>query len=194
MLFQQKVSIFSAILFLVFFALPGLLFAQTGSTTGSSEVQNFSEQGGFIGSGRPSAFVGVHEIYNTSSRTSSSARLTTTTRPRTTATSMPAQRQTRMTAGVGQLGSQSNQNIRSATSLGFNGPTSPMQRSLPVIETNLARIQGIQDSQVAFVNSPTGTTAVLTGTVSSAWERRVAQQLLLLEPGINRVENRLDVR
>jgi osmotically-inducible protein OsmY len=39
-----------------------------------------------------------------------------------------------------------------------------------------------------------GAVVVLTGTVASERERRVAKQLLLLEPGINRVDNRLEIR
>ncbi|MCL2006275.1 MAG: BON domain-containing protein [Planctomycetaceae bacterium] len=196
--FQQKNICRQFVAFLLFVALPGSLFAQAANeTTVATEVQNLSAQGGFIGSGRPDAFVGVHEVYNrtsSASRTASTARLTTTTRPRAAATSSIATRQSGMLAGTGQLGTQNNQTVRSATALGFDRATFPMQRLLPIIETNLARIQGIQDGQVSFTNSPTGTTAVLTGTVSSERERRVAQQLLLLEPGINRVENRLDIR
>ena len=197
--FQQNICR-PLVAFLLFFALPGSLFAQTGTgteTTMTADIQNLSALGGFIGSGRPDAFVGVHEVYNrtsNASRTASTSRLTTTTRPRTNITSSVAARTSGGMVGMGQQGTQSNQVVRSATSLGFDGTTFPAQRLLPIIETNLARIQGMQDGQVSFVNSPTGTTAVLTGTVSSERGRQVAQQLLLLEPGINRVENRLDIR
>jgi len=69
-----------------------------------------------------------------------------------------------------------------------------LQRSIPAMETSLARIQGLRHGQVSLYTTPTGTTAILTGSVASPQDRRTAQHLLLLEPGINRVENQLDVR
>jgi osmotically-inducible protein OsmY len=63
-----------------------------------------------------------------------------------------------------------------------------------MVESHLTRVNGIQNGQVSLTSSSSGTTAVLTGTVASEGERRVAQQLLLLEPGINRVENLLEIR
>jgi len=66
--------------------------------------------------------------------------------------------------------------------------------TIETIESGLNRIQGIQDSQIVFKGSPTGATAVLTGTVASDRERRVAKQLLLLAPGVSRVENLLEIR
>jgi len=188
------------IAFLMFVFAPVALFAQgsgvSGPSTSDFQVENQSEQGGFIGSGRPTAFVGVDEIYNTSSSrssaTRSNSRITTTTRPRTTASA--GQRRLGATAGTYQMGSYSNQSIRSITSLDAEMEVPSAQRSLPMIGAQLTRIRGIEDSQVSFTQSPTGTTAVLTGTVASERERRVAQQLLLLEPGIHRVENRLEIR
>jgi len=189
------------ILLLVFAALPAPLLAQVGGATGgvsaptiATTVESQVEAATFVGGGRPSAFVGTADIFT---RTASSSRTTrtatTTTRPRTMTTAV--QRQTsaasRMTAVSGNLAGQV---IQSATSFDFDLTAPRMQRPLPAIETGLTRIQGIQDGQVALAASPAGTTAVLTGTVASDRARRVAQQLLLLEPGIDRVENLLEVR
>ena len=192
--------------FLVLVIVSGSLFAQsTGGTastgTGSDElalqVENQSEQGGFIGSGRPTGFVGIDEIYNTTSSarrssSSSSARVTTAARPRT-ATSM-AQRQQGAARTYSAFGNIDTQMIRSTTLLDADMAVSRGRQPLTIGEMQLTRIRGIQDCQVSFATSPKGTTAVLTGTVASESERRVAQQLLLLEPGINRVENLLQVR
>jgi hypothetical protein len=201
---------FGIVLFLTLVVLPVSLFAQmssssstassttsTSTNTGTSGgVENISAAGGFIGGGKPDAFVGTAEIYQTSSAPRSASRVsnsrTTTTRPRTTTAAM-AQRRAGMTGGISSLGS-SNQVIRSLTSLDSDMAISPMQRPQPAVNESLARIQGIQDSRVSFSQSPLGTTAVLGGTVSSERERRVAQQLLLLEPGIDRVDNRLEIR
>ncbi|MDR0328399.1 MAG: BON domain-containing protein [Planctomycetaceae bacterium] len=203
--------IFGIISFLVLVFTPATLFAQgsgtsgggtsssSASSTGVSDVQveNQSEQGGFVGSGRPTGFVGIDEIYSTSSsrRTTtarSNSRVTTMTRSRAATSTM--QRRPGTMAGTSLMGSSNNQSIRSVTSLDAGMMVAPVQRPLPMIEAELTRIHGIQDSRVSFTPSPTGTTAVLTGTVASERERRVAQQYLLLEPGIHRVENRLEIR
>jgi len=91
------------------------------------------------------------------------------------------------------LGNTNTQTIRSTTSLDADMVVPHVRQPLKA-EMQLARIRGIRDCQVSFADSPMGTTAVLTGTVASARERRVAEQFLLLEPGVNRVDNLLQVR
>lgn len=189
--------------FFLFVALPASVCAQGGNTstgTGSVSVEsafqgieNVAAQGGFVGNGRPDGFVGTTEIYapGASSRSSSNARLTTPTARRTTVST--AQRQPNRALTTSQLGSN-NQTIRSITSLDADVTSVVAQRSAPMVETYLSRIQGIQDNLIVFESSPTGTTAILTGAVTSDRERRVAQQLLLFEPGITRVDNRLEIR
>lgn len=195
--------------FLLLVAFPASLFAQGGGNTNAGTsgvsvtsefqgVENVAAAGGFIGGGSPSSFVGRDEIYRSgsssrSTRSTNTTRLATTTaRTRTTVASATQRQTTRMT-GISQLGTNS-QTIRSTTSLDSDVNSLSVQRSSPILETQLARLQGIQGSQITFTSSPAGTTAVLTGTVTSNSDRRVAQQLLLLEPGINRVDNRLEVR
>ena len=198
---------FFVIALLVFVVLPGSLFAQGGgggTTAGGATAagEGLSAQGGFIGVGQPIGFVGVHEIYNrtTGASRTSTARQTTAVRPRTTVAATAAQRRPGTMLGGAQFGNLGgNQAIRSTTSpdfapTDFNSGGLSMQRPLPTIEMGLTRIQGMRDSRVSLTDSPTGTKAVLTGSVSSERERRVAQQLLLLEPGINRVENLLEIR
>ena len=189
--------------FLMFVIVSGSLFAQTagetsaaGSADSTFQVENQSELGGFIGSGRPTGFVGTDEIYNTSSTRSTSsrsnARTTTTTRPRTTTSAVRRPQGTARTSSA--LGNTSTQTIRSTTSLDADMAIPRMRRPLTNAEMQLTRIRGIQEGKVSFSDSPMGTTAVLTGTVASERERKVAEQLLLLDPGINRVENLLQVR
>jgi len=213
---EVRMRVLGIVSFLVFFVAPVSLYAQPGGggavgglssiTTGFGDsfegVQNVSELGGFIGGGRPTTgFVGTTEIYNTSSsRGASTARQNTvarTVRPLTTAT---AQRRAAMPATRGTLtGTLNTQAVRSVTSIDANF-ASPSQGIQPqgiqpaAVAAHLNRVPGIQDSQVTFTSSPMGTTAVLTGTVASDTHRRVAQQLLLMEPGINRVENLLEIR
>jgi len=204
--------IFGIVSFLVFFVAATPLFAQqsgTGNTATSSistefggsyeGVQNVSEQaqGTFIGGGRPTTgFVGTTEIYNTSSNRSSSASRTTTTARATTARSVTATaaRRTTTPASRSQAGGANNQTIRSATSMDFDAVTPSRQIQPTMVTTHLNRVPGLQDSRVSFRSSSVGLTAVLTGTVASERERRVAKQLLLMEPGISRVENLLELR
>ena len=204
---------------LIFLVVPGLIFAQQGTATnqgtnanqsmntdfGSSYqgVENVSEQaaqqGNFVGSGRPSSFVGVDEVYNSggaanASRAASSRRQTTTTR---TVRSTAQRRTTTATGGArSNLLGNSNQFVRAVASVDFDVPASSWtpQAVVGPVGSSLKRIQGLQDSQITFQSSPTGTIAVLTGTVASKTERRVAEQRLLLEPGISRVENLLEIR
>jgi hypothetical protein len=206
--------LFAIVLFLVVVASPVSLFAQSGGSDTSSSntsggsisagfgdttVANQSEQGGFIGGGRPVAFVGTTDIYLSSSsaarRSSTTSRTTTATRPRTQMAT--ASRTAGATNRSTQLGNTSNQQlVRALTSLDADLMIPIMSpRPMPTtIGASLARLQGIQDSQITFTSSPTGTTAVLTGTVSSDRERKVAEQFLLLEPGIDRVNNKLEIR
>jgi len=196
------------IAFLLFAAFPALLSAQGGagatgqagsgvtSPTVTTSVDNQVEAAAFVGGGRPDAFVGTTDVFTRTATTSRTTRTVTTTARARTATAT-TQRQagtaSRITAASG---TQAGQTIQSATSLDFDFTLSPssLQRTQPAIATGLTRIQGIQDSQLSLTASPIGTTAVLTGTVSSDRARKVAQQLLLMEPGIQRVENLLEIR
>ena len=198
---EVDMKLFRIVPFLIFVVFSVSLSAQIDNEGVSIEsafqgTDNVAAQDGFVGSGRPDAFVGTTEIYRRSSssaRASSSSRLTTpTARPRAAVST--AQRQIGRLPGASTLGNVNAQAIRSSTSLdsGIVFPT--IQTPISTLETQLTRIQGIQDSQITFTSSPTGATAVLTGTVASDRERRVAQLYLLMEPGINRVENRLEVR
>jgi len=210
--------VFRIVSLLAFFTVPVSVFAQqTGAGTSTAAtssintefgstyqgVANVSEQaatqGSFVGSGRPTGFVGIDEFFvgsSNSSRTSSNPRRqTTTVRPATRSTT---QRQSGMMPSVTRSTSgNANQFVRAVTSIDFDVATLSLQKRRATAETvalSLNRIQGIQNSQVTFKDSPAGTTAVLTGTVVSERDRRVAQQLLLLEPGIDRVENLLEIR
>ena len=197
------ISAINVAVLLVLFALPAASFAQTdtSSTIDTPALENQAERGGFIGSGRPDAFVGVDEIYHSTTRSSGASRQQTQTTRRPAATSSPAQRNTGTMTGMTQTGSGSDQTIRSSTRPELSrvddassNVQATLQRSIPAMETSLARIQGLRHGQVSLYTTPTGTTAILTGSVASPQDRRTAQHLLLLEPGINRVENQLDVR
>ena len=201
--------IFGVVSVFLFLVTPVSLFAQQGGAAGAASsistgfgetyggVQNVSAQGGFVGGGRPTTgFVGTTEIYNTgSSRAASTTRQNTAARTVRPVTATTAARRVATPAMRGtQAGNLNNRAVRAATSIDFDFAMPSREMQPMAIAAHLNRVPGIQDSQVSFTSSPVGTTAVLTGTVTSDRERRVAQQLLLLEPGINRVENLLEIR
>ena len=206
--------VFGVALFFAIVFVPTSLFAQgTGTTAtsstasgsgGESQVENVSaaaaSQGEFVGSGAPSYFVGIDQVFSTSSansqgaRTGSSvSRISTPTRARSA--TMASQRRAGMGIGGALSGNLNTQGIQSV--MAFEGNTAVLaitRQQQAAIEANLTRIRGIQDGQISFIHSPMGTTAIITGMVESEGERRIAKQLLLFEPGINRVENLLEIQ
>jgi len=173
----------------------------TGFGDSYQGVENVSETavGTFIGSGAPSAFVGIDEVYNAgssnASRVASNRRPTTTTR--TTRPITQSRTAARPSATRSNSMGNSNQFVRAVTAIDFDvtpPSLSGLWSTTGSVESGLKRIQGMQDSRVMFKSSPMGTTAVLTGTVASERERKVAQQLLLMEPGVSRVDNLLEIR
>ena len=195
--------------FFTVLVVPVSLFAQGGGTSSASTtsistdfgdsytVENVSEAaiGTFIGGGRSTVgFVGNVEIYNTGSTRSSSStsRTNTATMPRSISSAVQRRPTTAVTRTT-QAG-LNNQSIRSISSIDFDFTVPAQWRQPAMVETDLNRVNGVQDSRITFTSTPLGTTVVLTGTVSSDRQRKVAQQLILLEPGVSRVENLLEIR
>ena len=200
---------------LILVVVPTSLYAQgmgtSSSSSGTSSTSSFSDStpgvenqaqtATFVGGGKPDAFVGTVDIYASffgASRTArstsraSAARATTTSRPRTSATTS---RVAGTTMGLtSQAGGVNSQTVRALTSFDDGFTFSTERAAQPTIESYFARIQGVQDMQLSFTNSLQGATAVVSGAVPTVRERRVVQQMLLLEPGIDRVDNRLEIR
>jgi|GEM_PF-792309 len=85
--------------------------------------------------------------------------------------------------------------IRSAVRVGFNPPTPNSEAVSTELAARLSRIPGLQNApQSANVQvNLEGRTAVLKGTVPTASDRLVLERLLLLEPGVDKVQNELVV-
>ncbi|MDR0521836.1 MAG: hypothetical protein LBH00_08315 [Planctomycetaceae bacterium] len=148
----------------------------------------------FIGAAVPGGFVGTDDV-NASSSTTSSRRQSSTTTARTTSRTTTARRTTAAAGTAGRTASStSGTSVRAATSTDFEFTPVYAAERLTVIQNRLTRIPGIAQGQIALQNSPAGTTAVLTGIVKTEKERKLAKQMLLLEPGIDSVDNRLEVR
>lgn len=85
--------------------------------------------------------------------------------------------------------------IPSSLRLGFNLPSTPPGGGPTQLEARLSRIVASRiNAQPANVQvTVEGRTAVLKGTVPSATDRLVLERLLLLEPGVDKVQNELVV-
>ncbi|MDR1964462.1 MAG: BON domain-containing protein [Planctomycetaceae bacterium] len=178
----------------------------TGMTLETTELPEFSgfrplEPGTFVGVDLDVPFVGTDPQPNrsnssTGSQATQNSRSTTSSSRRTTASRMTS---SRTTAG-GRMGTSTtsgNRTVRAATTTDFDFvPTKPDHR-LVDFKTQLTRLPNLQvipkQIDIQFDNTPTGNIATLSGTVSSERERRVIKQLLLLQPGIDKVENKLAV-
>ncbi len=50
-----------------------------------------------------------------------------------------------------------------------------------------------ENVNIQLKNTPSGTVATVSGNVASEKDKKLLQQLILLEPGIDRVENQLNI-
>jgi hypothetical protein len=115
---------------------------------------------------------------------------------------------TGMNSGLGQFGQQNNRNngagggggqgnnagmntpVRITYSVGFNYPAQSAAGLNQKLSTELSKSRGITAVGPIAVQME-GSTAVLTGTVSTEHDRNLAAQLALLEPGVYQIRNEL---
>jgi hypothetical protein len=174
--------------------------SEFGTTIEAPTLQDFQESTSqtFIGRDSSIPFIGREEQPFSDRQTSS------TTRRTTTSTSSSTRRATssRMTSNRSMSSSRSGLNssgngrtVRAATQAEF--ALSPMEVSQRTTEfqTRITRLPNLhlvpEQIEVNLESTPQGNIATLTGTVASERERKVLKQLLLLEPGIDKVENKL---
>ena len=168
----------------------GLMSGSSGlseSSAPSLGLQTFDEVGNtsLVGVSGNSAFIGVDSYFESGSLGSRRTNTASTSTRRTT-TSMAR----RSSVSRSMMGNRSNTSeIRSSATVAIDGVA--MERT-PQLSTPVAR-QFADKINVTFQNEPSGTTATMTGTVTNEHQSRVARQLLLLEPGIYKVNNELKV-
>ncbi|GHT20793.1 hypothetical protein FACS189419_00580 [Planctomycetales bacterium] len=169
-------------------------------TTDTPEQQALEDNSnrGFIGGGTADGFVGVDEIYDSfAPKNSSNNRSTGTSASRRSTTRRSTSSSTRQ--GANRMGRDANTGtnngnfVRAATKADFDYTPLPANQRISEMQLHLEGVKGLQNESVKIQNTPTGTVAVITGNVSTERERKLAKQLLLLEPGIDKVENNLKV-
>jgi hypothetical protein len=161
-------------------------FGTTIETPTAPEFEQPSNRG-FIGSGKPDGFVGVDEIYeSTSSNSSSSSRQTVTSSRSTSRQSV--RRTTSRTSTAGRTSStSSSRTVRAATTVDFEfTPVQPNQKTAEMM-LHLSRLPNLGNVEIQLGNTPGGNVATLTGTFASEKQKKLATQLLLLEPGVDKV-------
>ncbi|MDR1271028.1 MAG: hypothetical protein LBK82_16055 [Planctomycetaceae bacterium] len=170
-----------------------------GSTIETPTFQGFQDPTSqdFIGRDSSIPFMGrVREPF-TDRQTSTSNRRTvaTTTTRRTTASRMTSSR-SMSTARSGLNSSSANgRTVRAATQAEFALLPIDVYHRTTEFQTRITRLPNLhiipEQIGVNLESTPQGNVATLTGAVPSERERKVMKQLLLLEPGIDKVENKL---
>ncbi|MDR3232341.1 MAG: BON domain-containing protein [Planctomycetaceae bacterium] len=169
------------------------VFSETVDTPTFQGLEDNANRG-FVGSGTPDGFVGVDEVYESFAPTNSTtSRNSTSATTRRTATSSVSRTTTNRNTNRTSTGNSGQQLVRSRTVTDIEYVVPQTAQRISAIQTHLKRIQGLQNGDVNIEQTKAGTVAVLTGTAASEKERKVAGQLLLLEPGIDKVDNRLTV-
>lgn len=170
---------------------------QSASTAPEFEgFQGVEANSSFVGVNDSVPFIGREEVFGTSTSStrtsnvrsmSSSSRRTTTTR-RSTSRSMTAGRSGSTTSG---------REVRAATTTDFAFSPMEVGSREASFRTRMGRLPNFRvipdQVSIQLAQTPTGTVATLSGTVPSTRDRRLIQQLVLLEPGIDKVDNKLEV-
>ena len=166
------------------------------STQDTPEFQGFQSLGSstFIGVPNTSTFIGTEQSFDPSTSTSSrrSTPTTSTARRTTTTTRMSTSRTNTM--GRTSRSMSDPRSVRSVASseVAFS-PMSVDDRSV-AIQTRITRIPNFRSGPDQVAVRMEGNVVTLTGTVATSHERKLAEQLVRLEPGVGTVENRLTVK
>ncbi|MGL4593348.1 MAG: BON domain-containing protein, partial [Thermoguttaceae bacterium] len=166
------------------------------STVQSPTFQGFqaTTDNSFAGYDPNASFIGRQIPEYGRSTSTSSMRTTPTGTTRRVTTSRNTGRNTLGVSGMNTAGSRS---VRAATSSSFDfSPFEVNDRAIG-FQTRLNRLSlpsiVPENIDVKIMQTPTGNTATLSGTVPTTKDRRVMEMLLRLEPGIDRIQNNLQV-
>ncbi|MCA9188289.1 MAG: BON domain-containing protein [Planctomycetales bacterium] len=158
----------------------------TAFGTGTQGGMATPQQGGFVGRSATNTQNSFSQI--TAQGASTTGRGTTTGRGAT-----------RGNTGLGQQGfgggaaAQQTRAIRTRLSVAFDVPTTNTATSFNTRLTTRAATPTHSSRLGSYQVSRSGSTAVLTGSVTSESDRQVAARLALLEPGVFQVRNELTV-
>jgi hypothetical protein len=170
----------------------------TAGTSAASDVSRFEgvSEIDFVGIKDGAPFVGREKPFETSrsTRTSNVRSSSTGTRRTTSARTTSA---SRTSAGSRLSTSSSQYSVRSAAAADFKYlPLSTEQRAAD-FSSQLKRIPNLPFDagkiQTDIKTTKAGSTAVVNGMVASEHDKKIVKQLLLLEPGIDSVDNKITV-
>ncbi|GHT35178.1 hypothetical protein FACS189427_03910 [Planctomycetales bacterium] len=171
----------------------------TAGTSAASDVNRFEGVGeiDFVGIKEGVPFVGREKPFETSrsTRTSNVRSSSTGTRRATSARTTSARRTT--AAGAGMSSTANRYSVRSSTAADFKySPLSTEQRAAD-FSSQLKRIPNLPFDagkiQTDIKTTKAGSTALVNGIVASEHDKKIVKQLLLLEPGIDSVDNKITV-
>ncbi|MDR0336957.1 MAG: BON domain-containing protein [Planctomycetaceae bacterium] len=176
--------------------------SEFGSTIETPTFQGFRDPASqsFIGRDNSVPFIGREEPFSdrqTSTNNRRTTTSTTTSTRRTTSSRMTTAN--RSMSGRSGLNSATNngRTVRATTQTEFMLSPGDVDQRTTDFQTRITRLPRLQvvpeQIGVTLASTSQGNIATLTGTVSSERERKILKQLLLLEPGIDKVDNRLTI-
>ena len=144
----------------------------------------------FIGVPNTSTFIGTEQSFDPSTSTSSRRPTTTTSTVRrtTTASRTSINRANTLTS----RSTADQRSVRPVTSPGFEFLPMGTDARAAAIQTQIARTPNFQAAPVAVRME--GNVVTLTGTVATPQARKLAEQLVRLDPGVRTVNNQLTVQ
>ncbi len=148
----------------------------------------------FPGYPTESVFIGREQSFETSfSRESGGTTATTRSTRRTTTMARP---RTNM-AMTGRMGSANNGRVRAVTTTDFQFAPPEIDFRTASLREKMVRLPSLKLTHeqigIQLTEQKGERIATLTGTVATTKERRLLQNLLILEPGVDRVDNRLKI-
>ncbi|MDR2441186.1 MAG: hypothetical protein LBE12_17635 [Planctomycetaceae bacterium] len=177
----------------------GSTSSDLGSTIETPAFQGFQDTTSqtFIGRDSSVPFIGREEAFSDRQTSTNNKRTTTTatSSTRRTTSSRTSSRSMTSRSASGQNSSSSGRTVRAVTQAEVAFSPMEVNHRTTEFQTRITRLPNLhilpEQISVKQESTPQGNIATLTGTVSSERERKIMKQLLLLEPGIDKVENKL---
>ncbi|MDR2757577.1 MAG: hypothetical protein LBC20_17955 [Planctomycetaceae bacterium] len=178
----------------------GSTSSDLGSTTNTPTFQGFQDTTSqtFIGRDSSTPFIGREEVFSDRQTSTNNKRTTTaTSSTRATSSRMTSSRSMTSRSVSGRNSSSNGRTVRAVTQADVAFSPMEVNHRTTEFQTRITRLPSLhilpEQIGVKLENTSQGNVATLTGTVSSERERKIMKQLLLLEPGIDKVENKLSV-
>ena len=166
------------------------------STQDTPEFQGFQTLGNskFIGVPTSSTFIGTEQSFDPSTSTSSRRATTATATTRRPITASRTSTSRISTMNRTSRTTNNPRSVRSVTSTEFVLSSAETNDLTAAIQTRLSRLPNFQAASEQIAVRMAGGVTTLTGAVATPRDRKLAEQLLRLEPGVGVVDNQLTVK